>query len=57
MIGADECDHADAQLEHHEKRGAEVEFWVACPACGSLFTVTGDLELERAHISRDEVEA
>jgi Zn-finger nucleic acid-binding protein len=50
----DECDHDAAQVDHQELHGTEVEFWIACPDCGGLWTLTGDLDYETAHISRNE---
>jgi len=52
-----ECDHDGAELQHCDKHGTEVEFWIACHDCDVFWTLTGDLERETAHISRDEVEA
>jgi len=52
----DKCDHDAAQVEHQGKHGSEVEFWIACGACGGYWTLTGDLDRETAHISRDGVD-
>jgi len=51
---SDECNHDAAQLDHQVQHGPEVEFWIACGDCGAFWTLTGDLDRETAHISRDE---
>jgi len=53
----DECDHDAAQVDHQGQHGTEIQFWIACPDCGGFWTLTGDLDRETAHISRDEEEA
>jgi hypothetical protein len=53
-MSTDECDHDAAQVDHQEKHGTEVVFWIACPDCGGFWTLIGDLSHETASISRDE---
>jgi Zn-finger nucleic acid-binding protein len=50
----DECDHDAARVDHQEKRGPEMEFWIACPDCDGFWTLTGDLDRETAYISLDD---
>jgi hypothetical protein len=51
-----ECDHDAARTEYQDMHGSEAEFWIACLDCGGYWTLTGDLDRETAHISRDEGE-